>query len=272
MRLERISPATEKAATAHLARAPYDNVFITYLVLYDFAPGTRSRIFVAIDDAGAVRGVAYFGRQLAVSGDLEAIDAFAERAKRHRGERMIIGPRDAVRALWDRVHSWHAPPRLVRDRQLVMAIDREHLLPYEKVVTGRHARMDEWTVVADASAQMIAQELDYDPRRSGADFAANVRQMIDRRLWWVGESYARLCFFCNIGPWCRRTAQLQGIWTPPELRGKGLATAALGAICDRLLEVTPTLSLYVNDFNKPAIALYRRVGFDHVGDYQTLLF
>jgi predicted GNAT family acetyltransferase len=65
---------------------------------------------------------------------------------------------------------------------------------------------------------------------------------------------------------------MQGIWTPKDLRGKGLATAALGAICDRLLTMSPTLSLYVNDFNTPAIALYERVGFETVSEFQTLLF
>ncbi len=96
--------------------------------------------------------------------------------------------------------------------------------------------------------------------------------MVERDRWWVGESDGQLCFFCSIGPWCDRTAQLQGVWTPPELRRRGLATGALAAICDRLLEFSPTLSLHVNDFNQPAIALYRRVGFEHESDYQTMLF
>ena len=119
---------------------------------------------------------------------------------------------------------------------------------------------------------MIAQELDYDPRRNSPGFEAGVREMIERKLWWVGVWENRLCFFCNIGPWSARTAQLQGIWTPPQLRGKGLATAALGEICYRLLEVFPTLSLYVNDFNERAIALYRRTGFESAGEFTTILF
>jgi hypothetical protein len=96
--------------------------------------------------------------------------------------------------------------------------------------------------------------------------------MIERGLWWVGESGGRTCFFCHVGPESARTAQLQGIWVPPELRGNGLAKSALSQICNRLLEIYPTLSLYVNDFNAPAIALYERTGFKKVAEFQTLLF
>jgi uncharacterized protein len=185
---------------------------------------------------------------------------------------MIIGPRETLHAFWDLARSWHVRPRLVRERQLVMMVDRARLRPYEPRVQVRHARANEWRAVAESSAEMVRQELDYDPRRASPDFSANIREMIGRELWWVGVADGRLCFFCNVGPWCEKTAQLQGIWTPPQLRGRGLATAALAAICERLLEASPTLSLYVNDFNASAIALYERVGFEHVADFQTLLF
>ena len=33
----------------------------------------------------------------------------------------------------------------------------------------------------------------------------------------------------------------------------------------------PTVSLYVNSFNAPALAVYRRVGFRQVGTYATVL-
>jgi len=271
VRVERVSPATEGRALAYLARSPYENVFITYLLRSDFSAPTRERIFVAIDDSG-VTGAAYFGRQVSLAGEPAAIAAFAAEAHRHRGERMLMGPREAIEAYWARVHLWHVPPRAVRERQLVMAVDRKRLRRNERAVTVRPARLDEWTAVADNSAAMIAGELDYDPHRFSPDFGPNVRHMIEQRLWWVGESLGRLVFFCNIGPWCEQTTQLQGIWSPPEMRGKGLATAALAAICDRLLEDSPTLSLYVNDFNAPAIALYERVGFETASEYRTMLF
>jgi uncharacterized protein len=269
--IETVSSATRDAALEYLSRAPYLNVFLSHVLLNDLPPSTRRNVAVALN-GGRVLGVAYYGRQLAIAAEPAAVGEFAGYAQRHRGERMIVGARTTVRPFWDAVRSWHAPPRVVRDRQLVMMIDRARLKPYQRRTVVRYARNDEWKPVAAGSAAMVEQELEYDPRRGAPDFAAGVRAMIERRLWWVGAVDDELCFFCNVGPWCRQTVQLQGIWTPPHLRGRGLATASLAAICDRLLEVSPTISLYVNDFNAAAIALYRRVGFEHVGDFQTLLF
>ncbi|HEX8806450.1 MAG TPA: GNAT family N-acetyltransferase [Candidatus Aquilonibacter sp.] len=268
-----MSNVRERETLAFLAREPYANVFLSYLVMFDIAAATRNALHVALDDKNQVRGVAYFSRQVALAADSPAaIEAFAKIGATHRGEKMIVGPRSAIAAYWQLIKDKHEPPRLVRDRQFVMMLDRSMLLPYDRNVVARRARIEEWPVVADNSAQMIAAELEYDPMRSSPEFTSNVRAMIDRGLWWVGESFGRLCFFCNVGPWSPQTAQLQGIWVPPELRGKGLATAALGAICDRVLEVTPTLSLYVNDFNDRAIALYYRIGFKTVSEFQTILF
>lgn len=271
VRIEPLLPSNERAALAYLADSPYVNVFVSYLILFDLAPPTRQRVRV-VYDGDRVCGAVYFGRQLALACDADALDAVAIEARRHRGERMIIGKRDTVLGFWERVARWHQKPRIVRDRQLVMAVDRTHLRRFDDTVEVRHARASEWPEVAKSSAALIEQELDYDPRNASADFNANVREMIERDLWWVGESDGRLCFFCNVGPWCHNTAQLQGIWTPPDLRGRGLAAASFSAICDRLLEHSPTLSLYVNDFNTGAIALYERAGYRHVADFQTMLF
>jgi RimJ/RimL family protein N-acetyltransferase len=269
--IEAVTPATRERALEYLARSPYQNVFISHILLHDPAPRARKDVVVALQGT-RVLGVGYFARQLVLAAEPPALEAFAEHAKRIRGERMIIGPRETIRAFWGLIRSWHASPRIVRDRQLVMMVDRARLRPYESRTIVRHAEMREWNAVADSSAAMVAQELAYDPRRGSPEFTAGIREMIDRKLWWVGSANGQLCFFCNVGPWCERTIQLQGIWTPPALRGRGLATDSLAAICDQLLEVSPTISLYVNDFNDAAIALYRRVGFEYAGDFQTLLF
>jgi len=76
---------------------------------------------------------------------------------------------------------------------------------------------------------------------------------------------------CNVGSASTATAQLQGVWSPPDMRGRGFGSRGLAAICDHLLDEYPTLCLYVNDFNAPAIALYDRVGFERAGEFSTIL-
>lgn len=269
----RLVPGLEPAARAYLRRSPFENVFLTWLLTDQTMQTVRASTYVYLNDAGEIGGVAFFGRQIVLAADdARALDAFAETARSYRHERMIVGPRATVEAFWRRIEPWHRAPRIVRDVQPLLAIDREHLRDGPRTVRVRLAHPSEWRAVADNSAQMIEQELAYSPRTAAEDFNTGVRQMIGRGLWWVGETDGELCFFCNAGPCSESTLQLQGIWTPPSLRGKGLATAALRALCDELLGAYPTLSLYVNGFNAPALALYDRVGFYRAGEFSTLLF
>jgi hypothetical protein len=119
---------------------------------------------------------------------------------------------------------------------------------------------------------MILGELGYDPRANRSAFTAAVRQAIALGLWWVWIVDGRLRFQLNVGPRTASTSQLQGVWTPPEQRGKGYATQGLAGVARRLFATEASLSLYVNDFNGPAIALYERLGFSRVGTFSTLLF
>lgn len=235
-------------------------------------PGAPDELVLNRDYRGRVTGLVYYGLQLVLAAEDEAaLDALAVETRKHRALRSFVGPKQAVDGLWERVRSWHARPSIVRAAQPLYALTPAALAELPEVPV-RPARPEEAELVTEHSAKMILGELGYDPRMNRGAFAASVRRAIAHGQWWVWIEGGELRFQCNVGPRTAATAQLQGVWTPPEQRGRGHAARALAAIARRLFDSEATLSLYVNDFNAPAIALYERVGFARVGTFATYLF
>ena len=236
-------------------------------------PGAPDGLVLSRSARGPVNGLAYYGAQLVLAADDgAALGAFAVEMRRHRGLRSVVGPKEAVEGLWARVRSWHPQPIVVRDDQPVYVLTRTQLCDVGPDVAVRQARDAEAEAVAENSAQMILGELGYDPRTNRSGFMAAVRRAIAHGAWWVWFGDDVLRFQLNVGPHTAATAQLQGVWTPPEQRGNGYATLALAAVARRLFATETTLSLYVNAFNVPAIALYERIGFTREGTFATYLF
>ena len=65
----------------------------------------------------------------------------------------------------------------------------------------------------------------------------------------------------------QRVAALGNVTTLPEMRGSGLATAAVAGLCTQLLTSVDHIGLNVKADNAAAIGLYRRLGFSTVAEY-----
>ena len=271
---QRLRRGDEGDVRRFLARNPYENVLLEWLLDHERSPASRSRFFFVPDDRGEVAGVAHFGRQAVVVAQSEAaVDALANAAVAYRDNRLIVLPRRIAKRYWERISGWHAPPRFTRERQPLLAVDASTLIAFPNSrLTVRRAEPTELRAIVQNSAEMIEHELGYDPRRGASDFTWNVRRMIERGWWWVGFIDRAPVFYCHLGPYSEATAQLQGVWTPPQIRGRNIATVALSSICAELLQEFPTISLYVNDFNIEALRVYEKVGFTEVGELTTFLF
>lgn len=259
-------------ALAYLERRPTENVYVHWL-LATGQVGRSGELALWRAPGGAIGGCCYVGMQLVPAADSDdALDAFAEHALRAPRARMIVGVRRYVERVWTALAPAMPAPSATRVSQPLYSVSRS-TLAYSRadaeVAVATLRDLDELVV---NSALMIAGELGGDPRRTNADFRNRTARIITAGWCWTYRIDGRLAFMCNVGSAMAQTAQLQGVWSPPAMRGHGYAARALGAICDRLLDATPTLCLYVNDFNRAAIALYERVGFRRVGEFQTILF
>jgi predicted GNAT family acetyltransferase len=60
-------------------------------------------------------------------------------------------------------------------------------------------------------------------------------------------------------------AIIRGVYTTPDLRGRGYSTSVCSALVGRILEQGRDAILYVSKDNEPAIRVYRKLGFRKTG-------
>ncbi|MFI6450936.1 GNAT family N-acetyltransferase [Streptosporangium amethystogenes] len=224
---------------------------------------------------GGLTSLCYAGANLVpVNAGTDAVYAFAERARK-QGRRCssIVGPADAVEVLWERLEPHWGAARAIRWAQPLMVATEPSPLPADPLV--RRVRPDEFDILLPACVAMFTEEVGVSPELGdgGALYRSRVAELIR-----IGRSYARIeggrvVFKAEIGAVTPHACQIQGVWVHPDLRGRGHAVSGMAAVVKHALDYfAPVVSLYVNDYNAPARAAYRRAGFVEVGTFMSVLF
>lgn len=202
------------------------------------------------------------------------LQAFAQVAKRW-GKRCssIVGPAASVAPLWEMLEPHWGAARQLRPRQPIMVLDQPvQVRPDSRV---RMVAPSELEVLMPAAIAMFTEEVGVSPVAGPGRFAAYQARIAE--LIAHGQAFAwiendEVLFKAEVGALTDQVAQVQGVWLTPRLRGQGLAAAAMAAVAE-LTQVflAPTVSLYVNDFNAPARAIYTKVGFHDIGTAMTVM-
>jgi predicted GNAT family acetyltransferase len=144
--------------------------------------------------------------------------------------------------------------------------------------TVRPARPDELELVMPASIAMFTEELGFSPLVEGPSYRRRAEGLIAG-----GDTFVRVGpipgegvgvqFKADLGAAIGHHVQIQGVWTHPALRGRGLAKGGMAAVvAGAQARGYTSVSLYVNHHNAPALAAYRAVGFTQVGTWATVMF
>jgi hypothetical protein len=265
-------------ALAFLERDPLINVYLISRLLEDRSASSSQMVEVRYNRAIVL--VASLATNVVLASDPDtppditngAISIIAERlVTRMVPVRAIISPAPLVEALWNGVKDRLEPPTVVRMNQPIYAIHGR--LDYPDLKESAYSTMRDLDALVPACAAMHAEEVGIDPlERDAAGYRERVRELVEKKRSVIRKAQGVIVSKCEYSAVTPQCVQLMGVWTNPRARRQGHAYALLREICGHLARKGKTITLFVNDFNAPAIALYESVGFYRIGMNRALIW
>ena len=185
----------------------------------------------------------------------------------------ILGDKDQVLDLWNLLKPFWNKPREIRSNQPVLVIDDAPLLAPDPLV--RPAVLRDLEVLLPACVSMFTEEVGVSPVVGSSEliYRNRISEVIQHRKMFARIDQSQVTFKAEIGVATDQVCQIQGVWVPPQLRGRNYGKAGMAAVVDLTRKhFAPKVSLYVNDYNERARAVYKSVGFQEHSTFATVLF
>ncbi|MFN2237840.1 MAG: GNAT family N-acetyltransferase [Thermoanaerobaculia bacterium] len=186
--------------------------------------------------------------------------------------RAMISDARLVDALWRRLEKRISPPTVVRLRQPVYAIPRgpTALPDLERL---RYAVESDLASLVPACAAMHVEEVGISPLdRDAVGYRNRIRELIQRRRSFVLVENREIIFKAELSAVTDDAVQVMGVWTRPARRREGYARVGMAELAGHTLRQGKAITLFVNDFNHPAIRLYEDLGFRRMGENRALIW
>lgn len=185
----------------------------------------------------------------------------------------IVGEKVQVLELWDLLKTFWNKPREIRSNQPLLVIDDQPLLAPDPLVKPVVIR--DLEILLPACVSMFTEEVGISPVVGSSEqmYRARVADVIQQRKMFARIDQGQVTFKAEIGVSTNKVCQIQGVWVPPQLRGRNYGKAGMAAVVDLTRKhFAPKVSLYVNDYNERARAVYKSVGFQEHSTFATILF
>ena len=185
--------------------------------------------------------------------------------------RAIISPAPLVEALWAHLKSRLDPPTVVRMNQPIYAIRRRFDFP--DLDQARYATTRDLDQLVPACAAMHKEEVGIDPlERDPIGYRERIRELVERERSIVLVVNGTIVSKCEFSAVTNDVVQLMGVWTHPNFRRRGHSHETLREVCGHVFRKGKGVTLFVNDFNLPAMALYEGLGFQRIGVNRALIW
>ncbi|MDO4412973.1 GNAT family N-acetyltransferase [Cutibacterium sp.] len=276
-RVRVLDDADVAQVTEFLQQDPLGNLFLLSRIQANgLDRGRLGCPVVGLIRSHELQGVLHLGANVVpVAPDDSTIEELASRVGPWRSSASMMGRAEPVLTL-HRVLSQRYPrawgsPREIRAHQPLLELQEPSRVSPDRRVA--RVTMEHFHAYFQAAVAMYTEEVGVSPIESSGGYMSHMRVLVDRgHCFGIVDEGGTVRWKSDIGVAWRDHCQIQGVWMDPTWRGQGLADAAMTAVAELCRRRYSSVSLYVNDFNAPALAMYDTVGFRQVGEMATVLY
>ena len=231
--------------------------------------------FIVYEENGKIESAVYFGANIIPlntneKSQIEFAQYLLDQPKRISS---IVGNKEEVMSFWQILKPFMPNPREIRSTQPLLVIDDSPLVAPDQFV--QPAMMRDLDLLIPACVSMFTEEVGVSPvtEISEKSYRNRVAEVINQRKMFARIENNQVIFKAEIGVTTNQVCQVQGVWVPPHLRGRNLGKSGMASVINFARQnFAPKVSLYVNDYNHRAQAVYKSVGFQEHSTFATILF
>jgi uncharacterized protein len=258
-----------RQALALLAAHPLQGAHLESLITDHglTSPALRGR-FYGYFEQGQLTGIALIGHQIMFCAPDEAIPHFARMAAAaDRRSSVVFGPRPQVERFWQEFAAQGRELKMQRDFYWYVCEKPAQPLHQFQLIQANTEHLE---AVLAAQAMLFLEATGTDPRQSDPEgFRRRVRERIERGRTWIKLENDTVVFKAELQSVTPDVIYLEGIWTHPEYRKRGIAKECVVELTHRRLRKQQVLCLAVEPAEEVALRVYQHAGFRYEADYQA---
>ena len=203
--------------------------------------------------------------------------ARAALSRSRRDLRGLAGPRSQIDRALGRL-DLRSRPTSCDTREMLYSLDLRELRVPEGLASGRFVCRPPF----DGELELLARwRADFSIESLGLSKTpelesisrGEVERLHREKNQWVLIDGERLVSYSGLNARLPDVVQVGGVWTPPDLRGRGYARCAVaGSLLAVEREGVARAVLFTDEENHTARAAYEALGFQVVGDYGLVIF
>ncbi len=192
-----------------------------------------------------------------------------------RAVKGILGPNDQVNAAKKLFRIDDSSVQLDQTEKLY-SLKLEDLIVPENLasdrVKGRQIESRDIDLISKWRVEYSIEALgEKDSRQLQMECRSAIERSMKEKHTWVLEENGKPIACTSFNTAITEAVQVGGVWTPPELRGRGFGRAVVAtSLIDARNQGVDKAILFTGENNKPAQIAYEALGFQHIGDYRIL--